>query len=218
MAWGIMEFYRLGWTAWHTSGGREGSRKKTCLLLFTPLFANSCYIYSGIDGSLLQDTYSSGLTSRELLGTSICGLGDIDGNGDPDFAVGAIWGTQVGDPNGQYRGAVYVFNCLSAANVGDQIAGVLPQDFQLQQNYPNPFNPETVIKYSVSTESHVTLEIFNISGQKVRTLVNESVPVGSYRMRWDGRDDASGKVSSGMYLYRLQTDSFVETKRMLLLK
>ncbi len=176
------------------------------------------YIYSGIDGSLLQDTYSSGLTLRELLGTSICGLGDIDGNGDPDFAVGAIWGSKVGDPSSQYRGAVYVFKCSFATDIGEEIGGALPQDFKLQQNYPTPFNPETMLEYSVASKSHVKLEIYNVAGQKVRTLVNETVAAGSYRIRWDGRNNLSEKVSSGIYLYKLISDNFSETKKMILLK
>ncbi len=173
------------------------------------------YIYSGIDGSLLQEMPSPDL---ERFGTAICGLGDIDGNGDPDFAVGAVWGTKVGDPNNQFRGAVYVYTCPLATDIGEEIVDALPEDFNLKQNYPNPFNPETVLEYSVKAKSHVALEIFNITGQKVRTLVNETVPAGSYRIVWDGRDETTEKVSSGIYLYRLTSDNFTETKKMVLLK
>ncbi|MEW6050121.1 MAG: T9SS type A sorting domain-containing protein [Candidatus Zixiibacteriota bacterium] len=96
--------------------------------------------------------------------------------------------------------------------------GTLPERFLLAQNYPNPFNPTTTISYSLSRKSHVTLEIFNILGQRVRTLLNEEKPSGTYRIEWGGDDDARHKVSTGIYLYRLKTDQETISKKMLLLK
>ncbi len=173
------------------------------------------YIYSGIDGSLLQEFPSSAM---QQFGTAVCGLGDIDGDGGPDFAVGAIWVRHITDPSNEYRGAVHVYKCPLVLDIDDDIANVLPQSFNLQQNYPNPFNPETVIEYSVASRSHISLEIYNSLGQMVRVLVNKTVTAGSYSITWDGRDDASERVASGMYLFRLSTDDFVETKKMVLLK
>ncbi len=103
-------------------------------------------------------------------------------------------------------------------DIGELLEDKLPTSFALKQNYPNPFNPETVVEYSVSRQSDVTIEIFNIAGQKVRTLVNESVAAGTYRIIWDGRNESSVAVSTGIYLYRFQTGDFEETKKMLLLK
>lgn len=102
--------------------------------------------------------------------------------------------------------------------VGEDITGELPQDFQLQQNYPNPFNPQTNIEYSVATRTQVLIEVFNIVGQKVRTLVDETIPAGTYRLTWDGKDSEENKVSSGVYLYRIQAGDYVNTKKMVLLK
>jgi len=94
----------------------------------------------------------------------------------------------------------------------------LPYRFELAQNYPNPFNPVTTIEYSVPSRTDVTIEIFNVLGQKVRTLVNETKSAGSDRIEWNGTDDAGKPVSTGVYLYRFQAGDVVQTKKMLLIK
>ncbi len=173
------------------------------------------YVYSGMNGSLIQELKSSAMEQR---GIAVRGLGDIDGDNNPDFAIGAIWVNKVGDPSSQYRGAVSVYKCPFETDVADLIDNSLPDDFKLDQNYPNPFNPETVLEYSLASGSEVQLEIYNVVGQKVRTLVSETASAGTYRIVWDGRNDADQRVSTGMYLYRLSVDGFVKTKKMLLLK
>lgn len=90
---------------------------------------------------------------------------------------------------------------------------VLPSIFTLNQNYPNPFNPMTVISYSLPTASDVKLDVFNILGQKVTTLVNGRQEAGEHTITWD-----ASQFSSGVYFYRIQTADAVETKKMLLLK
>lgn len=85
--------------------------------------------------------------------------------------------------------------------------------FALRQNYPNPFNPSTTISYDLPTQSHVALRIFNVLGQEVATLVNDKREAGRYQVKWN----AEG-LSSGMYFYQLRTNSFVETRKMLLLQ
>ena len=85
-------------------------------------------------------------------------------------------------------------------------------------NYPNPFNPETIISYSLSTNDNIKLEIYNIKGQKVRTLVNKRQKSGYYQSAWDGKDDSGKKLSSGIYLYRLKTSDKLFTRKMLMLK
>ena len=99
--------------------------------------------------------------------------------------------------------------------------------FWLQQNYPNPFNTSTTIHYSVPDIgpahaairfSGATLEIYNILGQKVKTLVDEPKKPGDYVSTWDGKNDAAKEVASGIYLCRLKVGDFIETKKMLLLK
>ncbi len=94
-----------------------------------------------------------------------------------------------------------------------------PEAFNLAQNYPNPFNPSTAISYRLSApKQHVALVIFDLLGQRIRTLVEQEQSAGEYVVQWDGRDDLGQQVTSGSYLYTLKTDSFTETRRMLLLR
>jgi flagellar hook assembly protein FlgD len=93
-----------------------------------------------------------------------------------------------------------------------------PTIFNLSQNYPNPFNPVTNFKFSLPQASHVKIEIFNILGQKVKTLVDEDMKAGSFVVDWDGEDQRGVEVSSGIYFYRMIADDFSTVKRMVLLK
>jgi len=96
----------------------------------------------------------------------------------------------------------------------DQNTGqIYPNKFTLRQNYPNPFNPVTSIKYQVARTSQVDLSIFNILGQKVATLVSDKQQAGDYNVEWD----ASG-FASGVYLYRLTADKFIEIKKLVFIK
>jgi hypothetical protein len=94
----------------------------------------------------------------------------------------------------------------------------LPTKMALGQNYPNPFNPETVIEFALPTTSDVTLQIYNVAGQLVRTLVNGTTLAGYRQARWDGRDDNGNAVSSGVYFYKISAKDFSETRKMLLVK
>ncbi|MBI2429919.1 MAG: T9SS type A sorting domain-containing protein, partial [Ignavibacteriales bacterium] len=96
--------------------------------------------------------------------------------------------------------------------------GSIPTDYSLGQNFPNPFNPATTIRYNLPHSGQVTLEVFNIVGQKVATIVDQVQSAGEWSVRWNG-EDASGKlVSTGLYLYRLTAGSYVSTKKMMLIK
>jgi hypothetical protein len=88
----------------------------------------------------------------------------------------------------------------------------------LAQNYPNPFNPTTTIKYSIRERAHVSLKIYNVSGQLVRTLENSVKEADVYKKVWDGRNDRGEAVSSGVYFYRLITKDFAKTRKMVLLR
>ncbi|MFC1483510.1 T9SS type A sorting domain-containing protein [Candidatus Neomarinimicrobiota bacterium] len=90
--------------------------------------------------------------------------------------------------------------------------------FSLSQNYPNPFNPSTRLDYSIRKSLPVTMDIYDILGRRVRALVNEVQHPGSYTMTWDGRNDRGNLVSGGIYFYRLQAGTSVETRKMVLLK
>ncbi len=90
---------------------------------------------------------------------------------------------------------------------------IIPGTYELSQNYPNPFNPSTTIRYSIPVSGHVTLKIYNILGQEVRTLVNTIQSSGSYITNFD-----ASRLSSGVYFYELRADQYVSVKKMMLLK
>jgi len=93
-----------------------------------------------------------------------------------------------------------------------------PKDFVLLQNYPNPFNPVTNIKFNVPRYSKVELKIYNILGQEVKTLVDGRIKPGYYNITWDGRNNNGMKVASGIYIYRLRTEKYVKSLKMVLIK
>jgi len=96
----------------------------------------------------------------------------------------------------------------------------LPDAYALSKNYPNPFNPTTTIEYAIPADGagRVELVIYNINGQKVRTLVDETKEAGYYHVVWDGRSDTGELVSSGIYLYRIVSGNFIKIEKMTLIK
>jgi hypothetical protein len=95
---------------------------------------------------------------------------------------------------------------------------VTPKAELLAQNYPNPFNPTTTIAYNMVEEGNVSIEVFNIKGQKVKTLLNEHMTVGDYTLVWEGTNDNNQKVSSGIYFYKMKSGNYSSTKKMILMK
>jgi hypothetical protein len=94
----------------------------------------------------------------------------------------------------------------------------IPKYYSLGQNYPNPFNPTTEINYAVPKTCDVSLRIYNLQGQLIRTLVNEKQDASYYSVTWNGKDDSGNRVNSGVYLYKLDAESYSAIKRMVLLK
>lgn len=99
-----------------------------------------------------------------------------------------------------------------------KVIGELPYQFELSQNYPNPFNPTTTINFSIPTGQHVSLEIINVKGQVVKTLINQQMSAGSHSIDWDATNESGSKTASGIYLYKLVTDDDADVKKMTLLK
>ncbi|MBN2460534.1 MAG: T9SS type A sorting domain-containing protein, partial [Candidatus Cloacimonetes bacterium] len=94
----------------------------------------------------------------------------------------------------------------------------LPVATRLIGNYPNPFNPVTTIEFALHQETRVELEIFNMKGQKVITLVSETRSPGKYQVIWQGKDANDNAVASGIYLYRLKTTDHTQVRKMILLR
>ncbi len=91
-------------------------------------------------------------------------------------------------------------------------------DVQRPHPFPNPFNPSTVISYQLPVNSQVSLKIYNLLGQEVRTLVNGYETAGTKQITWDGKDNHGNTVSSGVYIYRLQAGKYCQTRKCLLIK
>ena len=98
-----------------------------------------------------------------------------------------------------------------AAEIEDE--KLVPLLFNLSQNYPNPFNPKTTIEFSIANTEFVTLKIYNLLGQEVATLISEELSAGSHKNTWD-----ASYFASGVYFYQIQTESFADTKKLILLK
>jgi len=105
-----------------------------------------------------------------------------------------------------------------ATGVGIDDTDLLPKTFALHQNYPNPFNPITTIKFDLPKDCHVKIQIFNILGQKVKTLIDDRQEAGYKAINWNGLNDAGNQVASGTYIYMIKAADFNKTKRMTLIK
>jgi hypothetical protein len=132
----------------------------------------------------------------------------------------------IGNPNeqGEIESVDYTLNneksYLPSNKVrvsGDGLAG-LPAQYILYQNYPNPFNPSTTICYEIPKSSLVCLTIFNVLGEKIRTLVDESKQAGCYSIFWDGKNETGAAAPSGLYFYQMQAEEFSCTYKMALTK
>ncbi len=100
----------------------------------------------------------------------------------------------------------------------EPISDQVPVDFSLTQNYPNPFNPVTKIQYSIAQPGKYVMEIYNILGQRVKTLVSDFHSIGQYSVQWNGNNDFGVKVGSGIYVYTLKGEGIQLTKKMIMLK
>ncbi|HAX49162.1 MAG TPA: T9SS type A sorting domain-containing protein [Ignavibacteria bacterium] len=127
-----------------------------------------------------------------------------------------VWRLRIRDDNTSDTGRMYVWGLQinNSPLVGVQsVSSEIPVQYELSQNYPNPFNPVTNIRFSIPKEGFVTLKVFDITGREVRTLINEDLGAGKYNIDFSGAD-----LASGVYFYRMETGSFSEVKKMILVK
>jgi hypothetical protein len=148
-------------------------------------------------GNLITTTPDTSTTLPAPADTSYCVVCAVDSNG---YASG------------------YSVKVMSEPNTGTAAGEVARYEYRLDQNVPNPFNPTTAISYSLADRARVTIQIYDVGGRLVRTLVDEENPAGSYKVTWDGANNAGQMVSSGIYFYRLEAGAFVRTRKMVLLK
>ncbi len=122
-------------------------------------------------------------------------------------------------------GKTYYYKLADISTTGNKtwhgpvsVQTAIADQYMLEPNYPNPFNPQTTISFTLKQSGYTTLEIFNIRGQKLSTLVSEHMPAGTHKVIWDGRDQSGRMMPSGTYLYRLQVNDFQKMRKMMLIK
>ncbi|MEZ4765761.1 MAG: FlgD immunoglobulin-like domain containing protein [Calditrichia bacterium] len=163
---------------------------------------------------------SGGLQTQSLDNTDIStlvGTGplSIPPNSSVEIAFAVIGANTLADLQQHADNAQTLWDNPTAI---DDLPNPVADDFELAQNYPNPFNPTTTIEYRLATAGNISLKIFNIAGQEVRTLVNAAQTAGRYSVNWDGRDNRGMPVASGVYFYRLETQAAVQSRKMLLIR
>jgi hypothetical protein len=142
---------------------------------------------------------------------------DFSGTGTPTLITINYVVTFSANAGGGNAVGVLLFNTKHPLGV-EKINDSNNSDFILDQNYPNPFNPNTNINFSLPEEIHVNLSIYNLTGQLVNQLVNQTLTRGEYSINWDGRDNIGNPLSGGIYIYKLQVGNNIFTKKMILMK
>ena len=164
----------------------------------------------GTEGDLIHVTYelADGASLPDQV-TFYFGLANLPGTSmDPE-----LLNVVCGYPDADNPVAV------STSAMGIDGNETIPDEFALNQNYPNPFNPSTQISFDVPQGGeHIMLNIYNILGQNVSTLVNGVINPGTYTMEWNATDEAGNPVASGIYFYELRSSSFIARKKMLLIR
>jgi len=171
-------------------------------LLVGTLFNNNYgYFLNGVDGSEIGSVN---------MGTAIDAIASI-----PDITNDDSWEMVCGGRDG-------TIICISGGEaVSHSPNNTIPDPNDIAEligNFPNPFNPETSISFNLKKDSKVSLKIFNIKGQLIRTLINEQLSASPYSVVWNGKNDNGNHVSTGVYLYRLQADTKLSVKKCILLK
>ncbi len=176
------------------------------------------YVYNGylaqVTGSFLPDTIAN-LTIDNTGGVVLTQATTIN---DTLFLTNGLFDNTVPFTEGPKFKLVTVNGSLKNPVTGIKNDNQLPLSFRVEQNYPNPFNPSTTINYSVKFASVVTIKVYNLLGQIVRTLVDEEKPSGNYTVVWDGRDNNGTSVASGAYFYRYSANNTTQIKKMILMK
>ncbi len=215
--------------------------------LIPDAFSTSRVPYGVTATNYWNDLYGMGVTvdgellARGTLIEAIDDAGKVIGTATVTeagrFGFMPVYGAENGQGNGLTEGESYSLRVNGQATVeeftmgasGERTfvgtltlkgggSGAVPTQYALDQNYPNPFNPETTISFEIPVEAHVRLEVFNILGEKVTTLVDENRSAGSYSVKWNGRTDDGTPVSSGIYFYRLDAGEYVKSMKMTLMK
>jgi hypothetical protein len=181
------------------------------------------YRYEGTSPRQIRNIYkSNGQINPSVWMAPYSGINDYSPHHTPHQKAYTLRGTD----NSVRSAVLYVrdilndlyFDASAFTAVEDEAQNRTIDGFSLDQNYPNPFNPSTRIEFEIPENGWVSLEIYNIMGQKVRQLLTDYLERGLHRITWDGKDDNGEALANGVYFYRLQASDITETKKMILLK
>ncbi len=152
-------------------------------------------------------------------------LADIDDDGDLDIVIPDNGGYYVMDIKRPYQSIEWACYTGSYGRAGNVYSPTANEDLVIDAfsttllgAYPNPFNPSTTLSFSLKEQGNVNLDIYNQKGQKVRTLLSDTMPAGEHRIHWNGTDDNGHNVASGLYLYRMKSGKYSSTRKMILMK
>ncbi|MFH1686848.1 MAG: T9SS type A sorting domain-containing protein [bacterium] len=166
-------------------------------------------VWDAVSGATVYKIYHNGAIDTTVTATSV--IRKVPAAGKHRYQVTVV--------NSCGEGPLSDTNCVVDQTDVWEIPGAsLPQEYVLRQNYPNPFNPETYIEFALPKGSHTVLEIYNVLGRRVNTLVDEYLSAGEKVVVWDGTDLNGSVVSSGIYFYRIQAADYRATKKMVLMK
>lgn len=179
-------------------------------------------IYDGFTDTEKWNWMSGGIQTESIdnvdVSTILCASGlTIPAGGNITVAFAVIGAESQSDFDANADAAQTLWNNGLVTGIED-VSSVHPKSYNLYQNYPNPFNPSTQITYDLPITSKVTLTVFNLLGQEIRTLVTGSQGAGRYTVQWDGSNAAGQSVASGVYLYRLEAGNTVVNRKMLFVK
>lgn len=155
-------------------------------------------------------------TAQIVVSRSVFGNGGVnisDGNYEIAVTVGQVLTGDASNLSLRCRAGFWNLPVKPITSVEQDASNYIPKEFQLHQNYPNPFNPSTTIQFELPKRSSVIIDVFDVLGRKVATLVDEEMPSGTHRVVFD----ASG-LAGGAYFYRMQAERFEMTKKLVLLK
>jgi hypothetical protein len=178
----------------------------------TNAYVNTLYQYQVI----AEDNNADTLTYRLITAPFWLSIDSTNGliEGGPGvYSVGdTVVTARVDDGRGRSDTQTYTLHVHPTVGI-DSESNEVPQEYALHQNYPNPFNPKTTLRYSVPQASNVVIKVFDILGDEIETLVNEEKPIGNYEVEF-----FANNLPSGIYFYKMQSGSFVRTKKMVLLR
>ena len=213
--------WRIAFTAWGTTGTATNIDKKfpgVETTVFQKFTGDGYIIEARIELDSLAMNNDFVVVDGARMPMQI-NCNDLDpDNGDTERTLQANWGTQSGHEAWKRPGAWGFLEVINGPTSVDEVKKSIPLDFRLYANFPNPFNPTTTLKYELAITSEVSLVIYDLLGNKVKTLVNGQKEAGTYSIQWDGKNDAGIAVPSGVYFYKMKAQKFTQTQKMMFLK